>query len=74
MVSEDKLIRQGILRTDAWFQQFKKQLLHDLRLCESYEEFIERTKEYTTGNILISSGYSEEIQSLILQILNNHKF
>lgn len=74
MVDEDKLIRRGIRLTDAWFKQFKKQIEHDLRLCKTYEEFIERTKEYTTANILISSGYSAEMQELITQILNNHEF
>jgi hypothetical protein len=74
MVSEDKLIRQGIRRTDAWFQQFKKRIEHDLSLCDTYEEFIERTKEYTTSNILVTSGYSDEMIELITQILNNHKF
>ena len=74
MVSEDKLIKQGIRLTDAWFEKFKKQIRHDLNLCKTYEEFIERTKEYTTANILINSGYSVAMQELITQILNNHRF
>lgn len=74
MVDEDKLIKQGIRLTDAWFRKFKKQIQHDLNLCKTYEEFIERTREYTTANILISSGYSAEMQELITQILNNHDF
>lgn len=74
MVSEDKLIRQGIRRTDAWFQQFKRRIEHDLSLCDTYEEFVERTKDYTTNNILINSGYSEEMTTLVTQMVNNHKF
>ena len=74
MVDEDKLIKQGIRLTDAWFKKFKKQIEHDLSLCKTYEEFIERTKDYTTNNILINSGYSAEMESLITQILNNHRF
>jgi hypothetical protein len=74
MVSEDKLIRQGIRKTDAWFKQFKKQVEHDLSLCNTYEEFVERTKDYTTGNALVSSGYSDEMSKLITQMVNNHKF
>ena len=46
MVSEDKLIKAGIRLTDEWFRKFKKKVEHDLSLCETYEEFIERTKEY----------------------------
>lgn len=74
MVSEDKLIKRGIQYTDAWFRKFKKQIEHDLSLCKTYEEFIERTKDYTTANILINSGYSADMEELITQILNNHRF
>ena len=74
MVSEDKLIRQGIRKTDIWFKQFKKQVTHDLSLCKTYEEFVERTKDYTTNNILINSGYADEMSQLITKIMNNHKF
>lgn len=74
MVSEDKLIRQGIRRTDAWFKAFKKQVTHDLSLCKTYEEFVERTQAYTTNNILITSGYAQEMQDIVTKILNNHRF
>ena len=74
MVSEDKLINQGIKKTDAWFKKFKKQITRDLSLCKTYEEFVERTQDYTTNNILINSGYAEEMSKLVTQIINNHKF
>ena len=74
MVSEENLIKMGIKKTDEWFRKFKKQIEHDLALCDTYEEFIERTKEYTTANIMIGSGYSAEMSALITQILANHKF
>ena len=74
MVSEEKLIKMGIKLTDEWFRKFKKQIERDLQLCDTYEEFIERTKEYTTANILISSGYSAEMAALVTQILANYKF
>ena len=74
MVSENKLIKQGIRKTDTWFQQFKKRVAHDLSLCNTYEEFVERTQDYTTNNILINSGYAEEMTNIITQALNNHKF
>ena len=74
MVSEDKLIKQGIQKTDTWFRRFKKQIEHDLRICDTYEEFVERTQAYTTNNILINSGYAAEMSSLVTQMVNNHKF
>ena len=74
MVSEDKLIKQGIRKTDAWFEQFKKRINRDLGLCDTYEEFVERTAEYTTSNILVTSGYAAEMADITTKILNNHKF
>lgn len=74
MVSEDKLIAQGIRTTDAWFKKFKKRIEKDLKLCDTYEEFVERTADYTTNNILLGSGYAETMSSIVTQALNNHKF
>ena len=74
MVSEEKLIRQGIRQTDAWFKQFKKQVNKDLSLCDTYEEFLERTQDYTTSNIMINSGYSAAMENLIVQMMNDIKF
>ena len=74
MVSEDKLIRQGIKYTDSWFRRFKKQIEHDLRVCDTYEEFVERTQAYTTNNILINSGYAAEMSAIVTKMVNNHKF
>ena len=74
MVSEDKLIKQGIQKTDTWFRRFKKQIERDLNLCDTYEEFVERTQAYTTNNILINSGYAAEMSAIVTQMVNNHKF
>ena len=74
MVSEDKLIAQGIRKTDAWFKEFKNRVTKDLSLCDTYEEFVERTQDYTTKNILVNSGYSAEMSALITKIMNNHRF
>ncbi len=74
MVSEDKLIKQGIRKTDTWFRQFKKRIENDLKLCDDYQEFVERTQDYTTNNILITSGYADEMSKIVTQALNNHKF
>ena len=74
MVSEDKLIKQGIRKTDTWFKQFKKRIANDLKLCNDYQEFVERTQDYTTNNILLTSGYADEMSNIITQALNNHKF
>ena len=74
MVSYEKLIKNGIRKTDKWFTQFKKRVTKDIELCDTYQEFIERTQAYTTDNILINSGYAEEMSKIATQALANHKF
>ena len=74
MVSYEKLIKQGIRKTDRWFEQFKKRVNRDIELSDNYQEFIERTQAYTTQNPLMASGYAEEMSSLAVRALANHKF
>jgi len=73
MVADEKIIKQGIQLTEAFFKKFKNQILHDLSICKTYEEFLERTQDYTTNNILVNSGYSAQMESLIILALNDSK-
>jgi len=41
---------------------------------DTLEAFLEATKEYTTNNPLVSSGYTDTMLALILAETNNHKF
>ena len=74
MSSEEKIIKQGLRVTDAWWRRFKKQVLHDLSLCSTWEEFLERTEAYTTNNVLVGSEYSSSMQNLVVQVLNDIRF
>ena len=74
MVSYEKLIKQGIRKTDRWFEQFKKRVNRDIELSDNYQEFIERTQSYTTQNPLVVGGYAEEMSTLATRALANYKF
>ncbi len=74
MVSQDKLIKNGIKYTDALFDEIINRLNQGIRQSDTLEEFLERTTEYTTANPLVSSGYDNTMINLILAETNNHKF
>ena len=74
MVSDEKLIKQGIKYTDALFKEIEKLLRQGVIQSDSLEAFLEQTKGYTTSNPLVTSGYDATMISLILAETNNHKF
>ena len=74
MPSQDKLIKQGIRYTDNWFKRFKNRVHKDLSLCTRYDEFLERTKDYTTQNIMVNTGYSTVMEDIIIQSMQDKRF
>jgi len=74
MVSQDKLIKQGINYTDALFNEIIKRLSAGIRQSDTLEEFLAKTNEYTTQNPLVTTGYDSTLLNLILAETNNHKF
>ncbi len=74
MVSEDKLIKQGIKYTDRLFEELIRRLQKGVLDNDTLESFLEATKEYTTNNPLQSTGYTDTMIALILAETNNHKF
>ena len=74
MVSDDKLIKQGIRYTDALFEELIRRLQKGVLDNDTLEAFLEATKEYTTNNPLVSTGYTDTMLALILAETNNHKF
>jgi len=74
MVSDEKLIKAGIKYTDALFQELIRRLEQGILTSDTLEEFLEKTKDYTTSNPLVTTGYNTTMLSLILAETNNHKF
>ena len=74
MVSDEKLIKQGIKYTDALFAELEKRIRQGLIKTDTLESFLEKTKQYTTANPLVSTGYQDTLIKLILAEANNHKF
>ena len=71
---QNKIIKQGIRLTEQWFKRFRRQVEKDLKLCDTWEEFLERTQEYTVGTVMVSSGYSTSMQDIIVLALNDIRF
>lgn len=68
MVSEkklSKLITNGVRLTDAFFNALEKRVSNDIKMSKDLEEFLVRTEDYTTGNILINSSYAGSMNELV---------
>ena len=74
MVSQSKLIKNGIRYTDALFDEIIRRVNQGVLDNDTLESFLEDTKEYTTNNPLVSSGYADTMLRLILSETNNHRF
>ena len=74
MVSQDKLIKEGLRYTDKLFDEIIKRLEKGVLDSDTLEEFLRKTKDYTTNNPLVSTEYDKTMLNLILAETNNHKF
>ena len=74
MVSQNKLIKQGIKYTDKLFDEINHRLQQGVRDSDTLESFLEKTAPYTTSNPLVTTGYQNTITSLVLAEINNHRF
>ena len=74
MVSEDKLIKAGIKYNGALFKEIEKRLRQGVLTTDTLESFLEKTKDFTTSNPLVTTGYDVTMINIILAETNNHKF
>lgn len=74
MVSQDKLIKEGIKYTDKLFDEISKRLEKGVLTSDTLEEFLRKTKAYTSNNPLVTTEYDKTLLNLILAETNNHKF
>ena len=74
MVSEDKLIKQGIRYTDSLFDEIKKRLTRDIGESDSFEDYLASHSNYMVQNPLTVTGYEEVMTNLILQGTSNVKY
>ena len=74
MVSDEKLIKQGIRYTDALFKELENRLRQGVISSDTLEAFLKKTKDYTTNNPLVTTNYDATLLEIILAETNNHKF
>lgn len=77
MVSQEKLIKQGIKYTDALFKEIENRINKQVRSTDTLESFLDKYHKAFPehkDNPLIALGYNEKMIDLILQETNNHKF
>ena len=74
MVSDEKLIRQGIRYTDRLFQEIKRRLTHDISKYNTLEDYLNAHQDYLVSNPLTTTGYDQVMTRLISQSVTNVKF
>ena len=74
VVSKNKLIKTGIRYSDALFAELARRLGEKVYENDTLESFLLNTREYTTNNPLVSTGFKDTMMNLILAETNNHKF
>ena len=74
MVSDEKLIKQGIRYTDRLFEEIKRRLTRDIDKYDTVEDYLAAHSDYVISNPLVVSGYQETMTRLIMQSTNNVKY
>ena len=74
MVSQNKLIKNGIRYTDQLFKEISNRLNVAVLESDTLESFLEKTSGYTTSNPLVTTGYDATMTRLILAETNDHRF
>ena len=74
MVSQNKLIKQGIYLTDNVFDEIINRLRKGVKASDTLEAFITKTKDYTSNNPLVVNEYKDDMLDIILKETNNHRF
>ena len=69
---QTKNINKSLRYLENWWRQFNKQLERDIIFSEGYDDFLERTRAYTTNNILLDE-VSEEIVKNVINATNFQK-
>lgn len=71
---EEKLIRNGIKYTDQLFKSIAKNIESAVYDSETYEEFLEKTRQYTVENPLIQLGAAEHAANSVRLAVAHTKF
>ena len=74
MVSDEKIIKQGIRYTDRLFEEIKKRLTKDISKYDNLEDYLVAHQDYMVSNPLTTTGYDAVMVKLISQSIHNVKF
>ena len=74
MVSDEKLIKQGIRYTDKLFNEIKNRLTQDIDKYDTLEDYLAAHQELMVSNPLTTTGYDQQMAALISKSINNVKF
>ena len=64
---QNKIINRILKELKRYFGKLDKKILSDTYKSKSFEEFLENTKDYTTGNIFITDGICDKVSNAVIE-------
>lgn len=67
---QNKIINRILKELQVYFPKLDKKILTDTYKSKSFEEFLENTKNYTTGNIFVTDGIADKVANAVIEANN----
>lgn len=67
---QNKIINRILKELQVYFPKLDKKILTDTYKSKSFEEFLENTKDYTTGNIFVTDGIADKVSNAVIEANN----
>lgn len=64
---QNKIINRILKELEVYFGKLDKKILEDTYKSKTFEEFLENTKDYTTGNIFITDGIADKVSNAVIE-------
>lgn len=67
---QNKIINRILKELQVYFPKLDKKILTDTYKSKTFEEFLENTKDYTTGNIFVTDGIADSVSNAVIEANN----
>lgn len=64
---QNKIINRILKELEVYFGKLDKKILADTYKSKNFEEFLENTADYTTGNIFIRDGVADKVANAVIE-------
>jgi len=67
---QNKYINQLLKYLDSYDKKLRKRITTDVLNSKDFQEFLENTKDYTTGNIFVTGGVADKVADTVIKANN----